>query len=254
MALHNYSDHSPDENTAMPVRPWTNARIDVWGTRWLNTRRVFFSIAIVGGAVFGGYMGGYQRAMNAVTGKGISAHTADPDEIKVTGDLYMIDSIDVEYRHDFEFRVREMAAFHGFPPEWLMAVMYNESHLDHKAVNLKGSGATGLIQFMPFVADELHTSIPKLLAMNPIEQLEYVERFLARWFKKGVPPTLGRFYLTVLYPWARDKEDGYVLYAYPSVKYKQNDGMDENKDGAVTVADVEARMARLYPEAAAIHL
>ncbi|MEO1448552.1 MAG: hypothetical protein AAFV07_03440, partial [Bacteroidota bacterium] len=41
----------------------------------------------------------------------------------------------------------------------------------------------------------------------------------------------------------------YTLYASPAQAYKQNSGLDENKDGRVTVSDIDRRMQRLYAPA-----
>jgi len=61
----------------------------------------------------------------------------------------------------------------GANPNHLMAIMQFESGISHTNQN-RLSGATGLIQFMPFTAANLGTSISALLAMSEIEQLDYV--------------------------------------------------------------------------------
>ena len=53
----------------------------------------------------------------------------------------------------------------------------------------------------------------------------------------------------LVHPKARKQDYCYTLYARPSQAYRQNAGLDENRDGKVTVSDVHRRMLRLFPEA-----
>lgn len=177
----------------------------------------------------------------------------NPDSIHVTGDLYLIDSVKVASPERFEYRVREMSIFFRIEPEWIMAVMFSESRLDPTARNLRGSGATGLIQFMPQTAASMGYTCNQIAAMNGVDQLELVESYLSdRMNERGDVHTLTDLYLCILYPVAVNKPDSYNLYCSPSVSYRQNSGLDENKDGCVTKSDITARMHRLFPEAARI--
>jgi hypothetical protein len=135
------------------------------------------------------------------------------------------------------------------PPDWLMAVMYAESGLNPAAENRQGSGAAGLIQFLPAAAGELGTSVPELRRMDATAQLNYVHQYFRQVRQRYGPYTsLTDIYLGVLYPKARRQPATYVLYARPSRAYLQNAGLDEDRDGAVTVADITRRMNRLFPD------
>lgn len=150
----------------------------------------------------------------------------------------------------FEQKVREVSAKLDIPPEWLMAVMYSESRFNAAAENFRGSGAVGLIQFMPLTAKDMGISTKKLGKMTHEQQLEWVYRYMNMYRNKyGDYQSLTDFYLAILFPKARNQEGCYVLYASPSKSYKQNIGLDEDKDGRVTVSDVDKRMKRLYPSA-----
>src|SRR4051812_1834879 len=50
--------------------------------------------------------------------------------------------------------------------------------------NAAGSGATGLIQFMPSTARSLGTSTDAMAKMTDVAQLDYVAKYLL-WFGKG---------------------------------------------------------------------
>ncbi|MEZ4774986.1 MAG: lytic transglycosylase domain-containing protein [Bacteroidia bacterium] len=151
----------------------------------------------------------------------------------------------------FETRVRLAARNLQVPPEWLMAVIFSESGFDSSALNRKGSGAVGLIQFMPATAKELKTGGVSLAEMDPVTQLDYVEQYFTQVRERyGAYASLTDFYLAVLYPKARGEEDYcYALYAAPSQAYQQNKGLDENRDGVVTVSDIDKRMRRLFTKA-----
>ena len=51
--------------------------------------------------------------------------------------------------------------------------------------NAAGSGATGLIQFMPSAAAGLGTSTQALAGMSRAEQMKYVEKYLSNKGVKG---------------------------------------------------------------------
>src|SRR5690606_7347779 len=78
--------------------------------------------------------------------------------------------------------VEEMAGRLGTRPEYILAVMSFETggSFSPGVRNGVGSGATGLIQFMPTTARELGTSTDALARMSAVEQLEYVERYFAQ--------------------------------------------------------------------------
>lgn len=146
----------------------------------------------------------------------------------------------------------------GFPADEIAAVMYRESAFNPAAYN-KDGGATGLIQFMPFVAKHLGTSSDELKAMSREEQLSYVERFY-KGQKKPVLP--GDTYVSTFLPAAVGKPDDFVLgekdSAEPSLVsgktlgdiYKVNYGLDVNKDGKITTGDVRRKILDVLDAAA----
>jgi len=136
----------------------------------------------------------------------------------------------------------------GMDPGQLMAIMAFETGrtFDPAITNRAGSGATGLIQFMPATARGLGTTTSRLALMSAIEQLDYVERYLDPY--TGRMGDLASAYMAVLYPRAVDKEPGYVLFRKGSKAYKLNRGLDVNGNGQVTKAEAAAKVEALHTE------
>lgn len=108
--------------------------------------------------------------------------------------------------------------------------------------NAAGSGATGLIQFMPATAKGMGTTVEKLAKMSQIEQLNYVYKYFLPY--KGKLRNLGDVYMAILWPAGVGKADSYVLWSKDKkpVTYRQNIGLDVNKDGVITRAECVAKV------------
>ena len=141
---------------------------------------------------------------------------------------------------DFKARVLAMAGELGTDADFLMSAMAFESGETFSASirNEAGSGATGLIQFLPSTAVRLGTSVAALAAMTAEQQLIYVQRYLNPY--KGRIATLEDLYMSILRPVAIGKPDGYVLFRSGTLAYEENAGLDLNKDGAVTKEEASA--------------
>lgn len=169
-----------------------------------------------------------------------------------TKSLYLLEkaSLYIKDLEGFERKLRQISAQLEIPPEWLMAVIYAESAFDPSVHNHQGSGAVGLIQFMPATAQSLYTSPERLHRMDAVHQLEYVYLYLRKMQERqGRFESLTDLYLSILYPKARKQDYCYTLYAQPALAYRQNSILDENKDGRVTITDIDRRMKRLFPTA-----
>lgn len=155
----------------------------------------------------------------------------------------------------FEKKVQWVSKKLDIPAEWLMSVMHSESKFDASVANYKGSGATGLIQWMPATAKDYNLTVEKIRNMNHIEQLDYVYRYLNdKRQKYGNYESLTDLYLAILYPKAMAEEYCFTLYATPSVAYKMNIGLDMDKDGRVTIQDIDKRMKKKYPIAYMVNM
>jgi hypothetical protein len=139
----------------------------------------------------------------------------------------------------FRERVLWIADDLGTNPDYLMACMAWESAETFRPdiKNAAGSGATGLIQFMPSTARGLKTTTDKLAAMTAEDQL----RFVYEYFKPyaGRLKNLGDVYMAILWPKGVGKEDHFVLFdrAKTPTTFRQNAGLDVNRDGLVTRAE-----------------
>lgn len=132
----------------------------------------------------------------------------------------------------------------------LMACMAWESGrtFSPSVKNAAGSGATGLIQFMPATAKSLGTSVNALSKMTDIQQLNYVYKYFAGY--KGRLKNLGDVYMAILWPAGVGKADTYILWNKETrpTTYRQNSGLDVNKDGAITRAECLVKIRQLYEE------
>lgn len=144
---------------------------------------------------------------------------------------------------EFRDRVVEICGGLDIEPSWLMACMAFESAETFRpdVRNAAGSGATGLIQFMPLTARALGTTTTALASMTAVQQLDYVERYFQPY--AGRLHALSDVYAAILWPAAVGKPKDYVLFERPSVAYTQNAGLDADKDGRITKAEAASLVA-----------
>lgn len=144
----------------------------------------------------------------------------------------------------FNARVIEISNRIGCDPNNLMAVMAFETGatFDPAEKNKAGSGATGLIQFMPATAQGLGTTTAKLAKMSGLEQLDFVEAHFRSVAGSGPLPQLSDVYMCVLLPSAIGKPDSHVLFTKGTKAYDQNKGLDANEDGFVTKLEATAKV------------
>lgn len=139
----------------------------------------------------------------------------------------------------FRERVWWIADELGLNPDDLMACMAWESGetFSPSVRNAAGSGATGLIQFMPSTAMNLGTSTSKLAKMTAEDQLNYVYKYFRPF--AGRLNNLGDIYMAILWPKGVGKPDSYVLWdkGQMPTTFRQNAGLDIDKNGQVTRAE-----------------
>lgn len=124
-------------------------------------------------------------------------------------------------------------------PDDLMACMAWESGETFSASvkNAAGSGATGLIQFMPSTAKGLGTTTAALAKMSAEDQLSFVYKYFRPY--SGRLRNLGDIYMAILWPKGVGQPDSYILWDKSSMPttFRQNSGLDLNKDGKITRAE-----------------
>ena len=141
--------------------------------------------------------------------------------------------------------IRQLAAKRGINEAQLLGLIASESSFDPTAVN-KDTGATGLIQFMPEVAEALGTSQEEILKMSRAEQVALMDQYFEM---NNLPnnPTAGQLKTNVLMPSYTNQDDSFELMTRHNQftdgeagnpnTFKVNQGLDYNKDGFVTVGE-----------------
>jgi peptidoglycan hydrolase-like protein with peptidoglycan-binding domain len=142
----------------------------------------------------------------------------------------------------FRTKVSDIGDHLGIDPNFLMAIMSFETggSFDPAQRNMAGSGATGLIQFMPKTARSLGTSTEALANMTAEDQLDLVARYFEQF--QGRLATLEDTYMAVLFPAAIGKGAGHVLFRRGTTAFRQNRGLDLNGDGEVTVGEATSKV------------
>lgn len=172
---------------------------------------------------------------------------------KIIGDakskLSSVEGIDPkvvsELPETFILKVNRIAFNLNTKPEFLLAVMSFETGgtFNPCEKNKAGSGATGLIQFMPSTAKGLGTTTDALCKMTQVEQMDYVEKYFMPY--KGKLNNIEDVYMAVLWPKAIGKGLNYELFTN-QIQYDQNKGLDKNKDGKITVAEATLEVNNRY--------
>jgi len=151
---------------------------------------------------------------------------------------------------EFRAKVILIASRLGCNPSDIMACMAWESgrSFDPGKKNMAGSGATGLIQFMPDTAIGLGTTTAELSRMTAVQQLDWVEKYFQPY--KGKLRDLSDIYMVILWPKAVGQPLEYVLWDKNSrpTTYRQNAGLDGNHDGAITKAECAAKLFAIKAE------
>lgn len=139
-----------------------------------------------------------------------------------------------ENQDAFEASVRWIGSQLGFSPDWLMQVMYLETAgtFSPSIRNAAGSSAIGLIQFMASTAKSLGTSTEALAKMTNVQQLNYVYKYFLPY--KNKLKSFADVYMAVFYPVMIGRPDNYIIFRKGSVGYRQNAGIDLNKNGVIT--------------------
>lgn len=131
----------------------------------------------------------------------------------------------------------------GLPADYLMACMAFESAgtFSPSICNAAGSGAVGLIQFMPRTARQLGTTTDRLAAMDAVHQLSYVYHYFKAFGDDLSHWDLADCYMAILLPKAIGKPSSWAMpWKYGSIAYRQNCGLDLNKDHVITKAEAAA--------------
>jgi hypothetical protein len=187
----------------------------------------------------------------------ISATVAgeEPPPVPVAGTMAWGAKVSPTFRERVKWIAQELFDYPEADDD-LMSCMAWESGRTFSASkrNLAGSGATGLIQFMPSTAQKLGTTTDKLAAMTAEDQLKFVYKYFRPWGKVPGRPSpitgLNDMYMAILWPAGVGKPDSYVLWDRASMPttFRQNAGLDLNKDGSITKAECAAKLHAMKTE------
>ncbi len=190
----------------------------------------------------------------AVNGRSSSQTVSDNDDVVSANNpsegrsSSHIKGSELKIDPDFMYKVQKIASDLNCNTEDLLAVMNAESGLDAQAENISGRGAVGLIQFTDVAVQELNrhgcnVTKEQLKNMDALEQLDYVEKYLkiakSYKFSEDAKLSAGDLYAIVYLPGRADRE---VLSVKGENYYNSNIGLDINRDGKITKAELENRV------------
>ena len=133
----------------------------------------------------------------------------------------------------FQKKLAEMEEkYPGLTRQELFRTIKGESAFNPTATN--PSGASGLFQIMPAVAEELGTTRDEILRMSPAQQLDLYDKYLSRWDYTG-EVSLGVMQAAPAYASASPTT---VVYEEGSAAWRQNPGWRPRDGGDITVASI----------------
>ncbi len=136
-------------------------------------------------------------------------------------------------------------------PNFLMAIMCLETGctFSPSIPNQAGSGAVGLIQFMPRTAANLGTSTAQLARLSAAQQVFWVEKyFIAVGGCCGRIRSVEDAYCTTFYPRAITWPNSVNIFCHPQKGYTQNRGFDHDHDGCISKGEVTSTARARYDQ------
>jgi hypothetical protein len=150
---------------------------------------------------------------------------------------------------EFCMKVCDICGDLGIDPDWLMAAMAFETGrtFSPRIFNQAGSGAVGLIQFMPKTARALGTTTEALASMSAVDQLDYVHKYFLPY--RGRLHTLEDVYMAILWPRGIGLDlDDKLIGSDTPITYRQNCGLDIDKNGIITKREATEKVRRMLRE------
>ncbi len=144
----------------------------------------------------------------------------------------------------------------GIPVDWLATVISFETGgtFSPTVLNAAGSGAFGLIQFLPSTAQALLKTATKDEAVNRGKAMDFatqLQKMVVPYLKDRRPySSLDDVYLAIFYPAAKGKASDAVVATAPSLTYEQNKGFDREGKGHITKSDITHRINQQLAAAA----
>lgn len=152
-------------------------------------------------------------------------------------------------------------------PSWLMSVMAFETKYTFapNKKNEAGSTGTGLIQFMkdtidgrvdkrtgkfrPGLGAKLGITHSQLAGMTAERQLDVVKAYFQQFGNKvSQTKDVDDLYFLVLNPVSFGKADDETVFQSGTEAYRDNKGLDTDKDGRVSIAETARKIREVYQE------
>lgn len=175
----------------------------------------------------------------------INALNIQSKDVEIQGKEVLLNKKGNGYGKEFLDKVKDISKRLNCNYKDLLGVMNSESGINAKIKNPHGS-ATGLIQFVESTARELGTTTNELAQMSPVKQLDYVEKYLKNakrmaGFSENEKLSGGQLYALIFLP-GRAKREVLASNTEGNSYYRQNKGLDLNKDGQITKTELNNRI------------
>lgn len=162
--------------------------------------------------------------IDSINSESVSSSHADLTSSPAISELQANGVITIEHMEKVEEIVEYLNSTYGsvLLRDDLVAVIHSESRWDPKNVN-KATNATGLIQWIPSTADDMHKlTTSQIKEMTTLQQLDLVRDYLERWIKrkKFNPKSVVDLYMLIFYPNGFDKTGSYVMGSENSKRYQ----------------------------------
>ena len=148
--------------------------------------------------------------------------------------------------------IQKIADKHNIKASELLGLIASESGFKPDALK-ESTGAGGLIQFKPEVAEEFGTTVDDIRKMSLSEQLPLIDKYLSKNLPENA--TKSQLYGSVFMPSYADKDpdfqllgsgdkfdDGEKITSSIRARYERNSGLDLDGDGFITVGELGSRI------------
>jgi len=174
-----------------------------------------------------------ERATATETSSEASTSSA-ADAIKKSSTGIKTSAAGLENDQAFQTKLAEMQSkYPGLEKQQLYAIISGESAFNTAAYN-QNSGASGLFQFIPSTAKGLGYTTSQIRNMNPTQQLEVYDKYLASAKYNG-----GDLGIIQAAPAYYGRGDNFEVYKRGSKAYAQNPPW-RGSDGRITVGSINA--------------
>lgn len=196
-------------------------------TALMNVQKRLKNCGYYNGTIDGLWGSGSTAALNTAVLVGRGA------EMTPEFDLAWSGKVSIDFVERVKVFNKNMLLTAGDQPHFIMGCMAFETGrtFSPSIQNIGGAPYFGLIQWGDLAASDVKMTVGQLVKLTAVQQLEYVER----WFKPyaGRIKTLSDVYLRIFMPKFVGKAEDSVIALKGTATYRQNIGLDVDKDGDI---------------------